>query len=138
MSEVIDHLQHWLVSGDKTSRRRFLIQIGRAGFGTLAALAGLGSMSVVNAGNVLCCNLSWPTNICPGYTCPTGCNCYVWYCCINGPGTNRYACGECNSVGCSFYYRAGTCPALGPGLTGVGAPSTGTGAAGGPVGTSTR
>lgn len=113
MTDQLQRLQQWLVAGEKTTRRKFLVRAGKVGVGVFAALIGSSNVLAVM---VQCCNLSWWPDQCPNNACPSECSCYVWICC---QGAQRYFCGECNNpppqqARCSYYGKAGTCPQLGP------------------------
>jgi hypothetical protein len=113
VSDQIDRFQDWLAEDDTpSSRRRFLIRVGKLGFSIFAALAGLSAntMRALATRQVFCCTLSFNTN-CASASC-SGCeNCYSWSCCYYGSNPPRkYTCGECYSKSCSFYQWTGYCP----------------------------
>lgn len=111
MSSQVERFQEWLVSGESTSRRRFLLRVGRAGFATFASMAGVSvaAQRVAASQQVQCCNLAYAPNFCPGGGdhCPSGCNCYEWTCCSNQHC--RFRCGECDSQACSYIAVIGKC-----------------------------
>lgn len=109
MNDLMEQLADWLVDGNPTTRRRFMLRVARAGFATIAALAGLSTTATRVAAwtQVQCCKLSWVPNYCPGNTCPSGCTCYSWTCCTSGGC--QYRCGECDTQHCSYIQQIGPC-----------------------------
>jgi hypothetical protein len=109
MKWLLDWLESWTTSDDRSSRRSFVIRAGRAAFGLFeAAVGGAVTARVAQAGQyVQCCFLSYAPNYCPGSVCPSGCSCYTWTCC--GTGGCRYLCGECDSHACSFIQQQTVC-----------------------------
>jgi hypothetical protein len=125
VTDQLERIQRWLVEGERSTRRRFLIRVGQAGFSTVAALAGLTALAQrADANTVECCHLSY-TTYCAGSVCPPGCNCYEWTCCApyscstnqtscNCPAGGgcqcKYRCGECYAQNCSYIQQIGPCP----------------------------
>lgn len=105
MRDQLERLEGWL-DAERTSRRNFLIRVGKSAFAVLAAAyGGFFGVSPALGYTVKCCNLAYQTQ-CPGYSCPSGCGCYTWTCC-DSPSGCVYVCGECYTSHCSFFYANG-------------------------------
>jgi hypothetical protein len=108
MSDLIQKAEELVARPGRLSRRSFVGRMAKVSAGAMAAAAGLGQFpSKAYAGNVVCCNLAYPNNICNSYyegtnACPSGCGTsWTWTCSYNGC---PWVCGECYSCSCSFAY----------------------------------
>lgn len=83
--------------------RRTVLKTAVKGCAALAAMAAGLRLDTAYAGNVACCNLAYPNNMCRQYNpCPCPDTAYEWTCKYNGC---TIVCGECYACRCSYIYQ---------------------------------